>query len=160
VKGAFEAVSEQIREGGKLAVDVYAKSVMQIVWPKYWVRAISKRLRTEPLLRVVKGMVRCLLPVSLLLGRTPLVGRKLRYIIPVAIYEGLYPLSVEQIHEWAILDTYDMLAPKYDQPQTMRRLRQWFEEAGFVDIEVTRPGLIVGRGLKGGRTIKRTKNRT
>jgi hypothetical protein len=34
-----------------------------------------------------------------------------------------------------ILSALDMLSPKYDQPQRIETVRQWFEEAGLVEIE-------------------------
>jgi SAM-dependent methyltransferase len=148
VKGAFTAVCEQVREGGRLAVDVYAKNPLNWVWPKYWLRTITKRMEAERLFELVRGMVAVLLPVSFALGRVPLLGRKLRHVVPVANYRGVYPLTEEQLREWAILDTFDMLAPAYDQPQTMQTVKGWFEGAGFELIEVIRRGLVVGRGVK------------
>ncbi len=86
--------------------------------------------------------------MSLAVGRLPVVGRKLRYAIPVANYEGLLPLSPTQLKQWAILDTFDMLAPRYDQPQTPATLEEWFQEAGYDDIQVYREGLVIGRGRR------------
>ena len=40
---------------------------------------------------------------------------------PVANYEGMYGLDDRQLREWAVLDTFDMLSPQYDQPQTPER---------------------------------------
>ncbi|MGB2712659.1 MAG: hypothetical protein WBC51_00660, partial [Vicinamibacterales bacterium] len=53
-----------------------------------------------------------------------------------------------QIREWAVLDTFDMLAPAHDHPQSTRTLKQWFAAAALEDVEVQRPGLVVGRGRK------------
>lgn len=47
-----------------------------------------------------------------------------------------------------MLDTFDMLAPTSDHPQSPTTLRQWFAEAGFEGWEVLRPGHLVGRGTK------------
>jgi hypothetical protein len=56
------------------------------------------------------------------------------------------PLSASQLKEWAILDTFDMLAPAYDHPQSVPTLSSWFHEAGLADVEVFRQGLVIGRG--------------
>ena len=40
------------------------------------------------------------------------------------------------LKEWAYLDTFDMLAPRYDIPQTLRTVRGWFSEAGLTEVEV------------------------
>jgi hypothetical protein len=89
-----------------------------------------------------------LFPVSLAIGRIPRVGRRLRYAIPVANYEGVLPLSPAQLREWAVLDTFDMLSPAHDPPQSVETLRGWFEAAGFEQIDVYRAGLVVGRGRR------------
>lgn len=78
----------------------------------------------------------------------PLVGRALKRIVPVADYTGRFPLSDRQLKEWALLDTFDMLAPTYDYPQTAATVRQWFEHAGLVQIEVGHWSHLVGRGIK------------
>ncbi len=145
---AFAALPPHLQSGGRIAVDAYPRLVVNALWPKYWLRALTRRLPGEALLGLVKQMVRFLLPLSSLIGRVPIIGRKLRYLIPVANYEGIYPLSKTQLSEWAILDTFDMLAPLHDHPQSARNLRAWFEKAGLRDIEVFREGFLVGRGVR------------
>ena len=71
-------------------------------------------------------------------------GKRGPYKIP-----SIYPLNAEQLKEWALLDTFGMLAPKYDHPQpTAGRLRRWLRAAGLADVEVFRAGHLVGRGNK------------
>jgi hypothetical protein len=111
-------------------------------------RYLTKRLPPQRLLRFVKYLVTALLPVSKFIGRAPLVGRKLRYAIPVVNYESMYPLSKAQLEEWAIMDTFDMLAPLHDHPQSAQTLHTWFKLAGLKEISVFRMGQIVGRGVK------------
>jgi hypothetical protein len=38
--------------------------------------------------------------------------------------------------KWAWLDAFDMLAPRYDSPQTIQTLLKWFQEAGMTEIVV------------------------
>jgi SAM-dependent methyltransferase len=148
VRRAFLALPDQVRPGGRLAVDVYPKLLRNVLWSKYWVRPFTKKMPEDRLLRLVRSMVRYLLPVSVFVGRIPAVGRKLRYLIPVMNYEGDYPLSREQLVEWAVLDTFDMLSPQYDHPQSAKDLRSWFRSAGMENIEVFRQGFHVGRATK------------
>ena len=68
--------------------------------------------------------------------------------MPVANYEGVYPLSREQLREWALLDTLDMLGPRYDKPQSAAALRSWCQEAGLAEISVERIGFLVARGRR------------
>jgi uncharacterized protein YbaR (Trm112 family) len=146
VHGAFVALTSQLAPRGRIAVDLYPRIPLNILWPKYWLRPITKRIAAERLFTLVNGMVDVLWPLSLALGRVPRVGRRLRHALPVANYEGLLPLSTAQLKEWAVLDTFDMLAPAHDHPQTVATLKTWFEEQGLADIDVSRSGLVVGRG--------------
>ena len=91
-------------------------------------------------------MVTILWPASLALGRVPGIGRRLRHALPIANYDGVLPLNATQLKEWAVLDTFDMLAPAHDHPQSVATLTAWFHEARLSDIEVFRRGLVVGRG--------------
>lgn len=148
VRRAFLALPPMLRHGGRLAVDVYPKLRRNAIWPKYWLRPLTRRLPAARLFGLVERAVPVLLPLSLALGRIPGVGRQLRRAIPVANYEDVLPLTPRQVKEWAVLDTFDMLAPAYDQPQAAETLRAWFTEAGMNDVWVGRMGFLVGRGTR------------
>jgi SAM-dependent methyltransferase len=148
IEAAFVSVTKQVRDGGKIAVDVYPRSLATLFWPKYWFRPITRRMPTSLLFRVVRWMVPVLIPVRRLLGRVPAIGRKLRYAIPIMDYDGSLSLSDSQLEEWAILDTFDMYAPAHDHPQTEKAVRAWFDRTDLECIEVFRLGFIVGRGIK------------
>jgi SAM-dependent methyltransferase len=148
VKKSFAALPEQLCPGGRLVVDVYPDLWLNMLWPKYWLRPIAKRIPKQLLFSIVELMVSCLLPISLAVGRIPKLGRKLRYAIPVCNYDRIFPLSKSQLREWAVLDTFDWFAPMYDQPQTLSTLRAWFERAGMEEVQVFRRGSYVGRGIK------------
>jgi hypothetical protein len=47
-----------------------------------------------------------------------------------------------------VLDTFDMLAPAYDRPQTPRALAQWTRHAGLAGVEIGQYGHLVARGHK------------
>jgi SAM-dependent methyltransferase len=146
---SFLALPRLLAPGGRLAVDVYPRLLRNCLWPKYWLRPLTSRLSPRALYRLVSRAFPLLYPVSLALGRVPGAGRRLRYAVPVANYDGVYPLSAQQLREWAFLDTFDMLGPRYDRPQSAATVRSWFEEAGLSDVDVLRSGFIVGRGRRG-----------
>jgi SAM-dependent methyltransferase len=148
VERAVLALPPMLPPGGRLAVDVYPRLWRNLLWPKYWLRPLTRRLPAERLFRLVTRAVPVLLPVSRALGRLPGVGRQLCRAIPVANYEGVLPLTPSQVQEWAVLDTFDMLAPAYDQPQDAETLRAWFVKAGMIDVWVERLGFVVGRGTR------------
>jgi uncharacterized protein YbaR (Trm112 family) len=149
VKQAFMALPEQVKPGGRLVVDVYRKAFWQYFWPKYWLRPLTKRLPQDRLFALVNFMVKYMLPISAAINKLPYMGSKLRYLIPVCNYALDFPLTPEQVKEWAILDTFDMLAPAHDQPQLMTTLLTWFQEAGLDNVEVFAHRFLIGRGVKG-----------
>jgi SAM-dependent methyltransferase len=146
VHGAFRALPSQLVPGGLLAVDVYPRLWRNLLWSKYWLRPVTRRMPSEVLFRLVKRFTPGLLALSDFLSRIPLIGGRLRYAVPVVNYRGVYPLSEQQLLEWATLDTYDMLGPQYDQPQSLSTLRRWFEEARLESVCTERLGFNVGRG--------------
>lgn len=148
VKAAFLCLPRQLKVGGKLAVDLYPWLVRNALWPKYWLRPITRRLPSETLFGIVQTLTPRLLPVARLLGKVPRIGRFLKYAVPVVDYSGVYPLSKEQNLEWAVLDTFDMLAPAHDHPQRKSKLQAWFAEAEMEKCTIERRGFLVGRGTR------------
>lgn len=148
VRAAFFALPEQLTRDGRLAVDLYPSLLRNLFWSKYWIRPLTKRIRPDRLFAILKRWAPRLLAVSKLVGKLPLLGGELRYLLPVVNYDGVYPLSPEQLEEWAILDTFDMLSPAFDQPQRESTLRRWFVEARLRDVSVERIGFLVGRGTR------------
>jgi SAM-dependent methyltransferase len=145
---AFAALPPMLAQGGHLCVDYYWKRVRTLLHPKYLLRPITKRMSQERLFVLLESSIAMLLQLSRVLRRVPVIGRALQRLVPVADYTGIYPLSDSQLREWALLDTFDMLAPRYDRPQTARTVRRWLEVAGLEDIAVYHEGHLVGRGRK------------
>lgn len=56
--------------------------------------------------------------------------------MPCFSYKGVHPLTEEQLLEWAILDTFNVLAPQYENTHDLEEIRSWFEEARLSDIRV------------------------
>jgi SAM-dependent methyltransferase len=149
---SFQSLACVTAPGGRLAVDVYAAGWKNLFFAKYWIRPITRRMSVETSLRTVRRLFPALYPLSRLVGRIPVAGHYLRYLIPVANYTDVYPLNDRQLREWALLDTFDMWAPAYDQPQALATLRGWFKDTGFTNIEAFHAGFFVGRGVKPGKT--------
>jgi SAM-dependent methyltransferase len=145
---AFAALPPLLAPGGRLVVDVYPRLARNLFWSKYWLRPLTRRLPPERLFALVERWTPPLLRLSRLVTRVPALGRRLRYLLPVANYGPDYPLSEAQLAEWAVLDTFDMLAPAHDRPQSLRTVQRWFVEAGLEDVDVRRSGFHVGRGRR------------
>jgi SAM-dependent methyltransferase len=146
---SFQALADITAPGGSLVVDVYPKLWRNAFFAKYWIRPITKRMSPELSLRIVRRVFPVLYPVSRVIARIPFVGHYLRYLIPVVNYEGVYDLDEGDLRAWGLLDTFDMWAPAYDQPQTKHAVASWFKSADFRDVEIFRRGFFVGRGIKG-----------
>jgi 2-polyprenyl-3-methyl-5-hydroxy-6-metoxy-1,4-benzoquinol methylase/uncharacterized protein YbaR (Trm112 family) len=148
VAKAFAALPPMLHGGGRLCVDYYEKSWKSLFNPKYWLRPITKRLPQPVLFAVLQTLVPILLPVSRGLGSVPVLGGALKRLVPVANYYGILPLSDRQQKEWSLLDTFDMLSPAYDRPQTATTAREWMLRAGMKDVKILKAGHLVARGHK------------
>jgi 2-polyprenyl-3-methyl-5-hydroxy-6-metoxy-1,4-benzoquinol methylase len=148
VGSAFAALPPMLANGGQLCVDYYEKTLKGALLPKHWLRPVTKRMPKARLFGILEALVPLLLPVSRALGRIPVAGRLLKRLVPVANYEGILELSESQLREWALLDTFDWLAPQYDQPQTVATARKWLVQAGLSNAEVVKAGHLVARGAK------------
>ncbi len=148
VEGAFAALPSHVQEGGLLVVDLYWKRFQTLMHPKYLLRPVTKRISKEKLFNFLQKVIPALLKTSQIFGKVPVIGRLLKRAIPVADYTGIYPLNNLQLREWALLDTFDMLAPEYDNPQTVGTIKRWFETEGFTGVEIFHEGHLVGRGFK------------
>jgi SAM-dependent methyltransferase len=138
---AFLTVCEHARPGGWVAADVYRRQPYVDRWSaKTLWRPLTKRLPRTMLRRAVEWYVPRWLPVDTRLARIPKLGRFLTALVPCWNYTGLLDLDREQLRAWAILDTFDALSPRYDQPQTLEHVRAWVAEAGLEDAEVAYGG--------------------
>ncbi|HUE15131.1 MAG TPA: class I SAM-dependent methyltransferase [Planctomycetaceae bacterium] len=145
---AFLALPRHLKPGGRIAVDIYHGGWRRALSAKYWLRPVTARLPQERLFRAVERSMPLLMGLSRGASRIPAVGPLARRILPVANYDGMYGLNRRQLREWAVLDTFDMLSPQYDRPQTPRTLHRWTHEAGLREIEIGKFGHLVARGRK------------
>ena len=81
--------------------------------------------------------------------------------MPCFNYKGIHPLTEDQLREWAILDTFNVLAPQYENTHNLDEVQSWFDEARLSDIQVEWGGNgIKGCGRKGAlSTIPRSQDR-
>lgn len=115
---SLQAVAATVKPGGQVAVTIYGRKPWTKLYSKYWFRPLTKRLSKEKLLLLVRGIMPVAFPITSVLFRIPLASRAFQFVIPIANYVHEKQLSKEQRYAWAILDTFDMLSPYYDQPMT------------------------------------------
>lgn len=148
VEMALKALPPMLSKNGKLCVDVYWKRLRSMMHSKYLFRPFTKKIPNEVLFKIIKKIVPFLLSVSIFLSKFPLIGSVFRRIIPIANYYKIYPLSRNQLKEWAILDTFDMLSPEYDSPLTKNKLKKYMIESNLKNIEILHATLLAARGIK------------
>lgn len=115
---SLKSIARILKPGGNLAVTIYPRKRWTKLYSKYWIRPITKRVKKETLLRLIEGVMPIAFPITDVLFRTPVLGKVFMFAIPVANYVHDKQLSRDQRYAWAILDTFDMLSPYYDQPMT------------------------------------------
>lgn len=139
---ATRALPRVVRRGGQLAVTVYERRRITRLHSKYLLRKVTSRMRPGHLLMLVRAAMPLLFTLSEILFRVPALGRVFRHVIPVANYVDERRLGIRKRYSWALLDTLDMLSPRYDQPQTEQELRSALQSGGAVGINrLPNPGL-------------------
>lgn len=128
---AIHMLAAQLRIGGELAADIYPRTFSRyILGTKYWIRGVTRRVPSERLHQLTTRYVDAMWPLARRIRRIPRIGRALNWRLLIADHSDEIQ-DDEVLHEWARLDTFDMLAPTYDKPARERTLRRWCEEAGL-----------------------------
>lgn len=134
-KKSFFSMISHLKEGGQIAIDVYSKNWKTYFLTKYWVRFYTKKMDKKKLLKIIEWYVPKWFPLSSLLLKIPFFGKFLAQIVPISNYSNIYTqLSKSELIQWAILDTFDMLSPEFDNPQSLNTLRSWVKESGLKTI--------------------------
>jgi SAM-dependent methyltransferase len=137
-RGALQSLTRYVRPGGHLIADIYAKTFIRYaLWPKYWVRPLTRRMRPATLYRLTSRWVDLIWPLSRQIRRLPRVGKPINWRLLIGDYSD-FIADDDTLREWARLDTFDMLAPRYDQPASLATARRWCDELGLDSIDVRR----------------------
>jgi len=148
VERAVKSMVAPLKPGGTLVVDVYPKHWKGWLHPRVWLRPFTTRVDASRLFSAIERATPALMRISNAVGNVPAVGSQLRRLVPVANYTGVLPLSDAQLHEWAVLDTFDWLAPAFDRPQAPDTMRRWLVESGLTDVTVFKSDHLTARGRK------------
>jgi hypothetical protein len=92
-------------------------------------------MEANKLYRCTKKYVDFMWPIANIFRRIPKIGPKINWALCIADYSKI-GLKDEMLKEWAYLDTFDMLSPRYDYPQTLKTVKKWFKDAGLSDVDV------------------------
>jgi ubiquinone/menaquinone biosynthesis C-methylase UbiE len=141
-EAALRALPGVLRPGGRIAVTIYERKPWTFFNGKYVLRPLTRRLPKTVLLRAIRMLMPIVFPITDALFRIPYLGRVLAFAIPVANYVHAASLSRSQRYQWAVLDTFDMLAPRYDNPMTREEAERALCAGGIVKLRrLENPGL-------------------
>ncbi len=134
---AFHSLVMAMKKGGHICTDIYLKSFISMYsTPKYLIRKLTKHMNPQRLYKWTAAYINFMWPITRVLRRNWL-GKKLIWRLMVADYSQLLPEADDKtLKEWAVLDTYDMVSPAYDYPQTLETYKKWHEEEGLIDIDI------------------------
>ena len=139
VEKSFMTLTNYLKPGAQLVIDVYRKftGIKGLLQQRiYLLRYLLRNVNEERLYAMIERYVNGIWPLARLLHRIPWLGPKLVWFVLQLPYYQQFDLNDAALRDWARLDLYDMLSPKYDQPQTLESVTGWFECAGLVEIEV------------------------
>jgi SAM-dependent methyltransferase len=131
---SLRAVGRMVKPGGEIAVTIYPRKPWTKLYSKYWWRPVTKRMGKANLLNTIRGVMPVAFAVTNVLFRIPLLRRFFIFVIPIANYVHEKQLSRDQRYQWAVLDTFDMLSPEFDQPMTEDEVSEALRRAGIGDL--------------------------
>ncbi len=136
VHAAFLALPPMLKPNGELVVDIYKRTFFRTyLATKYYVRPLTTRIDPPRLYRLTRRWIDFVWPLTRAISRIPRIGPTMNWRLLVPDYSRL-GLQGSMLKEWAYLDAFDMLSPRYDSPVTIKTLRRWFTEAGMTDATV------------------------
>lgn len=132
---ALKSLPMPLKAGGRIAITAYERRKWWTTLnAKYLLRPVTRQMNKRVLLMSIQALMPVLFPLTEVLFRLPVIGRLFRFMIPVANYVDEPALSLGQRYRWAILDTFDMLSPVYDSPQTEEAMKTTLRSAGVGEI--------------------------
>lgn len=127
-----------LKNKGELVISFYEnRGVRTRMYSKYLIRPITKRMPHATLLNTITKTSKYWFPVTKYLFSLPKpLGKFFAYILPFANYVNFKYENQEDAKQEAILDTFDMLSPKFDKPIKRREIINWVHEADQNVIEL------------------------
>ena len=144
---SVRCLAQMVKPGGVLAVDFYPiRGWWTKLHAKYLLRPLTRRVPHARLLQLIDRNIDWLLGAYSWFDRMGL-GRMVNRFLPICDIRNTFPpnLTPTQVHEWAVLDTFDMFSPVHDHPQRVGTVARWFRESG---LEVTHAGDVAFAGQR------------
>ena len=138
VREAFMSLVPYIRPGGEIVIDVYERHTGLFPPLKYWVRPWLTWMGPQRIHRLLSWVIPPAFELKKALYKVPLVGKPVGSLIPIGpiSHQPKLDYTNEELKQVKILSALDMFSPVHDHPQTIETVRQWFADAGLVDVYV------------------------
>jgi SAM-dependent methyltransferase len=130
-EASVRALVAKAKPGGEIVVDFYPiRGWWTKLNAKYLLRPFTKRMSHDRLLKLVDSNVDWMMAAHRGLVKMRL-GALTRFL-PLADLRAILPegLSPKAAREWAVLDTFDMFSPEYDNPQRLEAVAAMFRRSG------------------------------
>lgn len=155
-EASVRSLVAKARPGGEIVVDFYCiRGPWTKITGKYLLRPFTRRMDQQRLLKLVRSNAGWMMKLGQAMNRVGL--HALTRFLPIPDL-AIMPrdLTPDQLREWVVLDTFDMLSPEYDNPQRITAVARMFERsgaavtfAGFVDNGTGRAAVV--RAVKRGQ---------
>lgn len=146
---SLRAVVSAVKPGGKYAFTIYPRKPWTKLHGKYLARHVTKRLPNNLLLATLEKVMPALFAFGERVFPLPGAGPLARFASPFAVYlDSERPgWGRDQRYQESLLDTFDMLAPTYDEPMTEAEVRDALASLAVQEMAFPRAeGLnVVGR---------------
>ncbi len=144
VHRAFMSLVPFLRPGGEIVVDCYEKHSGLFPPLKYWVRPLLTWMGPEGVHKFLSRTIPPAFYVKKGLSRIPLIGKAIGRLIPIGPISHSPRLNFtdKELIQVKINSALGWYSPVCDNPQTKETIRQWFSEAGLVDV-------YIGNGFNG-----------
>jgi len=138
VRAAFMSLVPFLRPGGEIVIDVYQKHTGIFPPLKYWVRPFLTWMGPEGIHKFLSWVIPPAFAVKKALYKVPLIGKPIGSLIPIGpvSHAPRLILDDDELIQIKILSALDMYSPVHDHPQSIETVRQWFSDAGLVDVYV------------------------
>ena len=141
VERSFKVLTEYLKPGGQIAVDIYLEMTGLLSWilrtssTANLVRPITSRMKSERLYEFCENHINRMWWLTKKICEKkwgPFVLRRL--LVPP--YIGVYDLPEETLKQWIKLDLFDALSARYIYCQNMETAKKWFAECKLEHVEV------------------------
>jgi 2-polyprenyl-3-methyl-5-hydroxy-6-metoxy-1,4-benzoquinol methylase len=145
----IECLAKQVKPGGWLLIDHYAKSISWKFRTAPLARAILKRLKPDTAFRIAEKIFKIAKPLFKV-SKNRIYRKFLNIIFPIVYFDDeILELKAELRDEWSILDTFDSLTDWHKHRRSPKEIEKSLIRSGLVEIVCFRGGNgVVARGRK------------